>query len=73
LTYIVRLRSADEQLLILKFLRNPQDFITNTAFFARFSRNPFGKILFFGKYFLIAEIYFGIFFLHSKFILGTWV
>jgi hypothetical protein len=73
LTYIDRPRPEYEPLLILKFFRNPHDFTTNTAFFARLRGNPFGKIIFFDKFFLIAEIYFGIFFFHKNFISETYV
>jgi hypothetical protein len=73
LTYIDRPRPEYEPLLILKFFGNSHDFTTNTAFFARLRRNPFGKIIFFGKFFLIAEIYFGIFFFHNKFISETYL
>jgi hypothetical protein len=38
----------------------------------RFRRNTFGKIIFFGKFLYIAEIYFGILFLHNKFISETY-
>ncbi len=37
-----------------------------------FSRNSFGKIMFVGKFFLIAEIYFEICFLHDKYISKTY-
>jgi hypothetical protein len=73
LTYIDRPRPKYEPLLILKLFRNPHDFTTNMAFFTRLRRNPFGKIIFFGKFFLIAEIYFGIFFFHKKFISETYL
>jgi hypothetical protein len=63
-----KLRPEHEPLLILKFFREPHDLITKTTFFARFRRNPFEKIIVFGKFLLIAEIYFTIFFLHNNFI-----
>ncbi len=72
-TYIDRPRPEYEPLLIFKFFRNPHDFTTSTDFFARLRRNSFGKIIFFGKFFLIAEIYFGIFFFHKKFISETYL
>jgi hypothetical protein len=63
-----------EPLLFLKIFRDPhyRYLITKTTFFTRFRRNHLGKIKFFGKFLLIAEIYFGIFFLHNKFISETY-
>ncbi len=43
-----------------------------TTFFAWFRRNPFGKIIFFGKFYPIAEIYFKIFVSHNEFILESY-
>jgi hypothetical protein len=72
LTYIDRARPEYESLLILKFFRGPLDFRSKKIFFTRFRRNPFGRIIFFGKVLKIAEIYFRILFLHNKFILETY-
>jgi hypothetical protein len=72
LTYIERARPEYEPLLLLKFFRGPHNFRSNNIFFTWFRRNPFGKIIFFGKFLEIAEIYFGILFLHNKFISETY-
>jgi hypothetical protein len=46
---------------VLKFLKGPQDFTSEMAFLVRLRRNYFGKIIFFGIFFKIAETYFGVF------------
>jgi hypothetical protein len=70
LTYIDRLRPEyDKATSKFKFFRKPHDFVTNTAFFVGYKRNSWKKKIV-GKFFLIAEIYLGILFLHNKFILG---
>jgi hypothetical protein len=71
LTYIDRARPEYVPLLLLKLFRGPHDFRLKNIFFTRFRRNPFGKIIFFGKFLKIAEIYLGKPFLHSKFISET--
>ncbi len=72
MTYIDRARPEYEPLLILTFFRGPHGFRWKKIFFTRFRKNSFGKIIFFGKFFKIAEIYFEILFLHSKFVLETY-
>jgi hypothetical protein len=72
LTYIDRARPECEPLLILKFFRGPHDFRPKKIFFTWFKENLFGKIIFFGYFLKIAEIYFGILFLHNKFISETY-
>jgi hypothetical protein len=51
LTYIDRARPEYEPLPILKFFRGPHDFRSKKIFFTRFRRKPFGKIIFFGKFY----------------------
>jgi hypothetical protein len=71
LTYIDRPRPEYELLLILQYLRGPHDF-RSKKFSLPGSRGTLSEKLDFGKFFFIAEIYFGIFFLHNKFISETY-
>jgi hypothetical protein len=50
LTYIDRARPEYEPLVIKKIFRGPHDFTSKKIFFTQFRRNPFGKIIFFGKF-----------------------
>jgi hypothetical protein len=60
-------RPKYEMFLILKFFINPHDLMTKTLS-SRGSEEPFRKNYIFVKFFLLAEIFFAIFFLHNKFI-----
>jgi hypothetical protein len=53
LTYIDRPIPEYEPLRVLTIFRDPHELITKRTFYRR---NPFGKILVFGKLFLTAEI-----------------
>jgi hypothetical protein len=59
-------------LRVLKFCKDPQDFTSEMAFLVWLRRNYFGKMIFFGNFLLIAETYFGVFFLDDRYVLETY-
>jgi hypothetical protein len=67
-----RTRPKYELLHVLKFCKGPTISDQRPPFFAQLRRRPFGKIIFFGKFVLITEIYFGKLFLHNRFIFGNY-